>query len=62
MTKQELTNSLAVEFHITKKKASEICELVFKFVGKSLMEDREFRWPGFGSFKINKQKKDEPNE
>jgi len=62
MTKQELVNSLAKEFSLTKKQANKICDMVFHFVGSSLSLDREFKWPGFGEFIVNEKSEVTLNE
>jgi DNA-binding protein HU-beta len=58
MTKAELIERIHKDIgpSITKKKAGEMVESLFKHMHKSIKKDKRFTYPGFGTWTVRKRK------
>lgn len=55
MTKTELTNAVAKETGLTKKKATEVIESAFDIITAELVKGEKVQIVGFGTFKTSKR-------
>jgi len=56
MTKAELIDAVAKEAGLTKKDAEAAIDAAVENMKKAIKKEGEFRYPGFGTFKIKKRK------